>query len=86
MNDPYWMTGTRPKAESGTDMSGQRTNGAGVALTPAAAAAIGLNGKGKVPLVLRCNGSRTNGKYTTTIPQLNLLNLPQLQAIKQQID
>jgi hypothetical protein len=47
-NDPYWMTGTRPQAESGTDASGRRTNGAGIDLTPAAAAAIHLNGKGQV--------------------------------------
>jgi hypothetical protein len=47
-NDPYWMTGTRPQAESGTDMSGRRTNHAGIDLTPAAAAAIDLNGKGQV--------------------------------------
>jgi hypothetical protein len=47
-NDPYWMTGTRPQAESGTDMSGRRTNHAGIDLTPAAAAAIGLIGKGQV--------------------------------------
>jgi D-alanyl-D-alanine carboxypeptidase len=47
-NDPYWMTGTRPQAESGTDMSGRRTNHAGIDLTPAAAAAIGLIGKSQV--------------------------------------
>jgi N-acetylmuramoyl-L-alanine amidase len=47
-HDPYWTTGTRPQAESGTDMSGRPTNGAGIDLTPAAAKAIGLEGKGKV--------------------------------------
>jgi hypothetical protein len=41
--DPYWTTGTRPRAE--TD---NRTNKAGIDLTPAAARAIGLNGKGFV--------------------------------------
>jgi hypothetical protein len=42
-NDPYWKTGTRPAAESQS-----RTNGAGIDLTPAAARAIGIDGKGKV--------------------------------------
>jgi len=41
--DPYWATGTRPRAE--TDA---RTNKAGIDLTPAAARAIGLSGKGLV--------------------------------------
>ncbi len=47
-NDPYWQTGSRPQAESGTDMSGRRTNGAGIDLTAAAATAIGIDGKGLV--------------------------------------
>lgn len=47
-NDPYWQTGTRPQAETGTDTRGRRTNLAGIDLTPAAADAIGLNGKGLV--------------------------------------
>lgn len=41
--DPYWTTSTRPRAE--TDGS---TNGAGIDLTPAAASALGIDGKGKV--------------------------------------
>lgn len=41
--DPYWETGTRPRAE--TD---DRTNRAGIDLTFPADAAIGLNGKGLV--------------------------------------
>ncbi len=41
--DRYWETGARPRAE--TD---PRTNGAGIDLTPAAARAIGLDGKGVV--------------------------------------
>jgi hypothetical protein len=86
INDPYWMTGTRPQAESATDMSGQPTNGAGIDLTPAAAAAIGLNGKGQVVWFFDATGAGPMANTTTTIPQLNLLNLPQLQAIKQQID
>lgn len=46
--DPYWQTGARPQAESGTDQSGRHTNSAGIDLTPAAASAIGINGKGLV--------------------------------------
>ena len=40
--DPYWLTGMRPQAESGIDMIGRATNGAGIDLTPAAARAIGF--------------------------------------------
>jgi uncharacterized protein (TIGR02594 family) len=47
-NDPYWTTHSRPEAESGTDNSGRRTNHAGIDLTPAAAAALGIDGKGTV--------------------------------------
>jgi hypothetical protein len=47
-NDPYWVTGARPQAESGTDMRGRKTNGAGIDLTPGAAAALGIDGKGVV--------------------------------------
>jgi hypothetical protein len=46
--DPYWEGNARPQAESGTDLSGRKTNLAGIDLTPAAAHAIDLNGKGKV--------------------------------------
>lgn len=47
-NDPYWETNGRPQAESGTDMSGRRTNLAGIDLTPGAAVALGIAGKGKI--------------------------------------
>lgn len=47
-NDPYWSTNSRPQAESGTDMRGRKTNGAGIDLTPAAARALGIDGKGVV--------------------------------------
>jgi uncharacterized protein (TIGR02594 family) len=47
-NDPYWQTGTRPEAETGTDKSGRPTNGAGIDLTLAAARAVGIDGKGLV--------------------------------------
>jgi uncharacterized protein (TIGR02594 family) len=42
-DDPYWQTGTRPRAEADG-----RANGAGIDLTPAVAAAIGLQNKGTV--------------------------------------
>jgi uncharacterized protein (TIGR02594 family) len=47
-NDPYWATGTRPQAESGIDRTGRHTNRAGIDLTPAAARAVGIDGKGTV--------------------------------------
>lgn len=48
INDPYWQTASRPQAEKGIDMRGRPTNGAGIDLTPAAAKAIGIMGKGRV--------------------------------------
>lgn len=48
IDDAYWRTGARPQAETGTDKTGRKTNRAGIDLTPAAAAAIGLPGKGFV--------------------------------------
>jgi uncharacterized protein (TIGR02594 family) len=47
-NDPYWTTNTRPQSETGTDMTGRKTNKAGIDLTLAAAQAIQLDGKGLV--------------------------------------
>lgn len=47
-NDPYWQTGSRPEAESGVDSRGRKTNGAGIDLTPGAAKALGIDGKGTV--------------------------------------
>ncbi len=47
-DDPYWENDERPQAETGVDRRGRVTNGAGIDLTPAAAKAIGLPGKGKV--------------------------------------
>lgn len=49
-NDPYWTTGARPQAESGTDMMNppRHTNKAGIDLTVAAAKAIQIDGKGLV--------------------------------------
>ena len=48
INDPYWETKTRPQAETGTDMTGRKTNKAGIDLTAAAAKAIQVDGKGLV--------------------------------------
>jgi hypothetical protein len=87
INDAYWMTTARPQAESGTDMSGRRTNGAGIDLTPATAAAIGLDGKGQVVWFFNSTGAGTmSDAVTANTPQLNLLKLPELQAIRDQID
>lgn len=47
-DDPYWAKETRPQAESGTDMSGRETNGAGIDLSPALADAISIDGMGEV--------------------------------------
>jgi uncharacterized protein (TIGR02594 family) len=47
-DDPYWTLGARPQAETGTDHSGRKTNKAGIDLTPAAARALGVPGKGLV--------------------------------------
>jgi hypothetical protein len=47
-NDPYWQTGARPEAESGVDSRGRTTNRAGIDLTPGAARALGIDGKGTV--------------------------------------
>jgi hypothetical protein len=44
INDPYWQSGARPQAESGTDTTGRRTNKAGIDLTPAAWSALGVSG------------------------------------------
>jgi N-acetylmuramoyl-L-alanine amidase len=47
-DDPYWAKGTRPQAESGTDMTGRTTNSAGIDLSPALAKLLGIDGMGKV--------------------------------------
>jgi N-acetylmuramoyl-L-alanine amidase len=48
IDDPYWLTGERPQAESGTDMTGRPTNGAGIDLSPALAKELGIDGMGEV--------------------------------------
>lgn len=53
-DDPYWITGNRPRAEPpgstirGGPNDGRTSNGAGIDLTPGAARAIGIEGKGTV--------------------------------------
>jgi N-acetylmuramoyl-L-alanine amidase len=48
IDDPYWLSGERPQAETGTDMTGRTTNGAGIDLSPALALALGVDGMGIV--------------------------------------
>jgi N-acetylmuramoyl-L-alanine amidase len=48
IDDPYWLSGERPQAESGTDMTGRTTNGAGIDLSPALAKMLGIDGMGRV--------------------------------------
>jgi hypothetical protein len=47
-DDPYWDKGTRPQAESGRDMQGEETNGAGIDLSPALAKILEVDGMGIV--------------------------------------
>jgi hypothetical protein len=84
INDPYWMTGARPQAETGTDTSGRRTNGAGIDLTPAAATAIGLDGKGQVVWFFDPKGVAQMPVDTNTQSQPD--PFAQLNVIKQLID
>jgi N-acetylmuramoyl-L-alanine amidase len=48
IDDPYWDKGTRPQAESGTDMTGRTTNSAGIDLSPALASQLNIDGMGIV--------------------------------------
>jgi hypothetical protein len=48
IDDPYWSKGTRPQAESGTDMSGRATNGAGIDLSPMLAGILNIDGMAEV--------------------------------------
>lgn len=47
-HDQYWLSDSRPQSESGVDTTGRHTNHAGIDLTPAAAKALGIDGKGVV--------------------------------------
>jgi N-acetylmuramoyl-L-alanine amidase len=52
-NDVDYVLGDeRPQAETGTDTTGRPTNKAGIDLTPGAAKAIGIEGKGTVSWVI----------------------------------
>jgi hypothetical protein len=44
ISDPYWKTGTRPQSETGIDLTGRKTNKAGIDLTPATMDALGVPG------------------------------------------
>jgi uncharacterized protein (TIGR02594 family) len=63
-HDPYWQTGGRPQAETGTDMGGRHTNLAGIDLSPAVAHATGIDGKGKVDWAFEGSSSAP----TATVP------------------
>lgn len=71
INDPYWQQGRRPQAESGADLgqttggTARRTNGAGIDLTFAAAAAIGIDGKGRVDWQFVTASANSNGPHVT---------------------
>src|SRR5262249_16137821 len=64
-NDPYWLKGARPAAESGTDTRNRKANGAGIDISPALAKAIKLDGKGKVDLEFVVDDKAT----TTSTPE-----------------
>jgi hypothetical protein len=74
-NDPYWVTHTRPQAESGTDRRGRHTNSAGIDLTPAAARAVGIDGKGKVDWELVGAPAVQTGGGTMPTPATNTANI-----------
>ncbi len=59
VHDPYWLIGARPQAETGTDNTGRKTNRAGIDLTPAAARALGIDGKGLVDWEFTMNDTAT---------------------------
>ncbi len=46
--DPYWQNNNRPQAESGIDMRGRETNGAGIDLSNGAFRALGLTDNDRV--------------------------------------
>jgi N-acetylmuramoyl-L-alanine amidase len=48
IDDPYWLSGDRPQAETGVDMTGRVTNGAGIDLSPALAKLLTIDGMGEV--------------------------------------
>lgn len=76
-NDPYWTLGSRPQAETGTDLRGRKTNLAGIDLTPAAALAIGIPGKGKVDWEFAGASQIPNGGTTMATPTSDIVNVLQ---------
>lgn len=77
IKDPYWQNNARPQAETGVDMSGRKTNLAGIDLTPALAQAIGIDGKGKVDWSFVTTGATqmSNGTpVTVTVPVASALS------------
>lgn len=88
-NDPYWTKGARPQAETGTATSGRKTNGAGIDLTVAAAAAIGLPGKGLVDWEFVTDQKPTSTPKETKLPNTPLpISLPKidLAALEQTVE
>lgn len=65
----YWDTDSRPQAESGIDMSGRHTNHAGIDLTPAAAKALGIDGKGVVDWEFVSTDTQWQSGKDATMPQ-----------------
>lgn len=83
IHDPYWESNGRPQAESGTDMTGRKTNLAGIDLTPGAATTIGIAGKGKVNWEFVTAGAvdvQTPAQQAAQ-PQILLLLVTLLQAL-----
>lgn len=67
--DPYWQTGARPQAETGTDNTGRKTNRAGIDLSPAAARVLGIDGKGLVDWEFAVDDTTTAQPSPTPNPQ-----------------
>lgn len=49
-DDPYWIKKRRPQAESGKDLKGRKTDGAGISLSPKLWRLLGLGRKRKTVL------------------------------------
>ena len=86
-DDPYWENDERPQAETGVDRRGRTTNGAGIDLTPAAAKAIGLAGKGKVDweFISAPAAEKIEEKVADAIDEQAVL-LEQLLALREKIE
>ncbi len=86
-DDPYWENDERPQAETGVDRRGRATNGAGIDLTPAAAKAIGLAGKGKVDweFIIPGAAAAAEEKVVEAVDESAVL-LEQVMALLQKIE